>query len=207
MLHIACWPAKVTTALVAADHRAGERVGTTEHARHILHAALRKQPTQQGAARGRDARIAKLHLHGLHHLHTEPQLHAQAPQKVDVATTPLAKLEVRPLDDSIETHIALEPLDEVLCLHAEQRGLHLEHAHLVRASVAQRLQTLGGQLHVLRRQFGPKQSHGMRLEGDGHHGATRSCDRASASKQRLVTQVHAVEIADGEAAQGAKPIG
>jgi hypothetical protein len=47
----------------------------------------------------------------------------------------------------------------------------------------------------------------MRLEGDGHHGATRSCDRAGAVKQRLMTQVHAVEIADGDAAQGAKPIG
>jgi hypothetical protein len=27
----------------------------------------------------------------------------------------------------------------------------------------------------------------MRLEGDGHHGATRSCDRAGTGKQRLVT--------------------
>ena len=116
-------------------------------------------------------------------------------------------MEVWPLHDAIEPNIALEPFDEVLGRHAEQRGLHLEHAHLVGARVTQRLQTLGGQLHVLRRQFGPKQSHGMGLEGDCHHGATGASHRAGAGKQRLMTQVHAVEIADGDAAQGAKPIG
>ena len=180
-------------ALVAADHRPRQRMGTSEHRIHVGEIARSHGPTHP-RARPRALRVT----HDVHRMRGESQLLAEFFERAEIALPRPAETKILPHHDAlrvklIDQHFRRELLGRALCqLVVERFDDHANGRHRFGDELDLALE---GRQKPRRRS--PENDRWRRVERERHGRHARELGLARRARQHLhVPAVDAVEIAD-----------
>ena len=184
-------------ATLTLDHPAAHPVRATQHAGRAGQVS-----TGHGAANPGARHLLIAEAHRRHHVDVEPVLHAEPAEGLDVAASPAAEPVIVP-DDQLLHPAAVEQdaSDELLGTEPRHPPVEPQQHHVVELGLGQELAPFRSGHQDRRRRLRVDHLERMRLEGNenaGPAGGPRAI--GDLAEHGLMTQVHAVERADGDGA-------
>src|SRR5579863_3471670 len=185
-----------TTAPVAGLDASFDFEGMAQQPRRLARFAPGQIPAN--SRRGEDGAVARRNR--LQHAHAEAMVLSLLLQERGVAAALVAEMEVVP-DDYVAGAKPLdqEAADEILSTHLRERSIEMQHGQQIDAQGFDAVRLGAERRQPKRWRLGMKILNGMRLEGHERQRcahATRGL--AGEIDDRAMTQVDAVEIADGD---------